>query len=289
MNSFKKIGICAPSSYVERAEIEAGVAALAARGVEVFVHEQAFARLGQSAGTAAQKVEALHDLYRDSSIDAIWAAGGGNRALQIVDDLDYDLIRANPKPLIGFSDVTALLNAITVRIGITNIHAQVFKNVARYAELGAVLAGDFTMDLRDARILNAGAARGRLFGGNLSVFQYLPATIKGDWLDGAILFLEDCHEEISRIDRMFIHLKSLGVFGRIGGLMLGGFTDLQDGGRPFGLSLEDIAREHCDAYNIPVLMDAPFGHGDRLSPLPIGGMAELDLTAAPLFSILHEG
>ena len=274
--TFKKIGICAPSSYVEREDIEAAKALIEARGIEVFVHPQSFARLHQSAGTPQEKLDALHDLYRDTSIDAIWAAGGGNRALQIVDDLDFDFIREHPKPLIGFSDVTALLNAITIKTGIPNIHAQVFKNAPRYAALDALLEHRFDMDLGGTNTLREGRVQGRIFGGNLSIFQYLPETFSGDWLDGAILILEDCNEEISRIDRMFLHLKRCGVFDRIGGLVLGAFTDLQDGARPFGFSLEEIVREHTNDGDFPVVMNAPFGHGDTLSPLPIGANAKLN-------------
>ena len=202
--------------------------------------------------------------------------------------LDYGLVRDNPKPLIGFSDVTALLNAITVHTGVTNIHAQVFKNASKYRELDALLAQNFEMDSAGSVVLQEGKSQGRLFGGNLSVFQYLPETLEGDWLDGALLFLEDCNEEISRIDRMLIHLKRCGVFERIGGLMLGEFTDLQDGARPFGFSLEEITREHTDGADMPIIMNAPFGHGNRLSPLPIGEIADLD-AAKQQVSILRGG
>lgn len=276
MKKFQKIGVFAPSSYVELCDIEAAKALMEARGCEVFVHPQTFAQHNQSAGTVQDKLEALHDLYADPSIDVIWAAGGGNRALLMVDHLDYKLIKANPKPMIGFSDVTALLNAITVKTGITNIHGPVFKNLPKHQELDSLLSGDYAMPLDGAMILQSGEASGRLFGGNLSVFQYLPETLGKDLLKGAILFLEDCNEELSRIDRMFIHLKRLGVFDRINALILGEFNDLQDSARPFGFSLEDIVREHLEGSTIPIIMDAPFGHGQKLHPLPIGAKAIID-------------
>ncbi len=275
MKDIRTIGICAPSSYVEREDIDAAAALMEARGYKVIIHPQAFERHGQLAGTAVQKIDALHALYKNPEIDVIWAAGGGNRALSIIDDLNYDLIAAHPKPMIGFSDVTALLNAITVKTGIANIHGPVFKNLPKHKELDSLLAHDFSMPLDNACILGNGEASGTLYGGNLSVFQYLPETLGLDFLNGAILFLEDCNEEISRIDRMFLHLKRLGVFDRISGLILGQFHALQDSARPFGLTLEDIVAEHLNVRDIPIIMDAPFGHGNDLHPLPIGMNAKI--------------
>lgn len=278
----KKIGVFAPSSYVEHDDIERGVATMRAYGIDVDVHPQTFLRHHQSAGTPAEKVDALHTLYRDPSIDIIWAAGGGNRAMHILDTIDIDLIRAHPKPIIGFSDVTALLNDITARAGLVNIHGPVFKNISKYQKqdmdaLASMLSGDEVgMPLNEARTIHGGRAEGRLLGGNLSVFQYMPQTMAADALDGAILFLEDCNEEVNRIDRMLLHLKRSGVFDHISGLVMGEFLNLQDSTRPFGFSLGDLVREHLGGRDIPIVMDAPFGHGERLSPLPVGGQALLD-------------
>lgn len=270
MNNFSKIGVFAPSSYVEKADIDASRVALEAHGYEVFVHPQTYARDNQSAGTVAEKLEALHSLYADPTIHAIWAAGGGNRALHILEGLDIDLIKANPKPMIGFSDVTALLNVITARTGIVNYHAPVFKHLHQEGVIARFLSSDFPLD--KAEILNAGKAEGRLFGGNLSVFQYLSADIP----DGAIIFLEDCNEELSRIDRMLLHLRRSGVFERAAGIVFGEFMDLADSARPFGFTIEDILREHTDGLDIPVVMNAPFGHGGNNYALPIGQSAALD-------------
>ncbi len=276
MNNFKKIGVCAPSSYVEKNDIDAAAAFLATQNIETFIHPQTFARHNQSAGTVQEKLKALHELYKDSSIDCIWAAGGGNRSLQLLDHLDYDLIRSNAKPMIGFSDTTALLNAITVKTDIINIHGPIFKNIHKYQNFEDLFSESTSMPLNNSKILKPGSAEGIVFGGNLSIFQYLPETLSGNWLDGAILCLEDCNEELSRIDRMFIHLKRLGVFNHINALILGEFTDLQDSTRPFGFSLEDIILEHTDDTKMPIIMNAPFGHGQSLHPFIIGKTAFLD-------------
>jgi muramoyltetrapeptide carboxypeptidase len=280
LNPGDTIGLMAPSSYVERADIEKSKALLEARGYKIFIHEQTYARHHQSAGTHSEKLEALHTLYVDKNIKAIWAAGGGNRSLYLLNDIDYALIKKNPKPLIGFSDVTGLLNAIYAHTGAINIHAQVFKNLHKNDCLETaldVLSGkSHSMNLESAQILNPGKTQGRLIGGNLSVFQYLVGTKDCPDLSGAILFLEDCGDEISRFDRMLAHLGRHGVFEKISGLVLGEFTDIQDTGRPFGFGLEDCLMENLKNRDIPVILKAPLGHGAQLSPLPVGGMAVLD-------------
>lgn len=278
----QKIGVFAPSSYVEVKDIDVAKKFMEAQGFTVSVHPQTFERQKQSAGTHQQKIDALHDLYRDENVDVIWAAGGGNRALHILDDLDFDLIRANPKPMIGFSDVTALLNGTTVKTGVVNIHGPVFKHMNTAQTLKQLQS---TMPLEKVSILRQGSAEGPLFGGNLSLFQYLPETLGRDFTNGAILFLEDCNEELSRIDRMLLHLKRLGAFDKAAGLVFGQFTDLQDSARPFGYTLEDIIREHTNGLNIPIIMNAPFGHGDDNYPFCIGQKTVLNADNKLHFSI----
>jgi muramoyltetrapeptide carboxypeptidase len=274
------IGVMAPSSHVEKADIERSAKRLEERGYRVFIHPQTFTRHNQSAGTQAQKLEALHTLWTDQNIHAIWAAGGGNRALHILDSLDFDLIRKNPKPLIGFSDITALLNGIYAHTNLPALHAPVFRNLhshRHFEETLALLEGQKPhYEMQTAETLNPGRAEGPLIGGNLSLFHYLPETLPGDICTGAILFLEDCNEELSRIDRMFLHLRRTGVLGRISALITGEFVDLQDSARPFGFTLEDIIREHTDGLPIPILINTPFGHGENLLPLPVGMRAALD-------------
>lgn len=274
------IGVMAPSSCVDRTDIEKSKAVLEERGYKVFLHPQTFARHHQSAGTHEQRLAALHELWARDDINTIWAAGGGNRSLYLLDNLDYDLFRRNPKNLVGFSDSTSLINAVHARSGLVTFHGQVFKNLYHFRQLGETLAlladeGD-PMPLDGAAVLQPGKATGRLVGGCLSLFHYLPGTPECPDLDGAILFLEDSSDHTSRFDRMFAHMKRMGVFRQIGGLALGEFHDLQEGARPFGFTLEDIVLECLDGRDIPVILGAPFGHGTNLFPLPVGAQAILD-------------
>lgn len=278
------IGVMAPSSRVETADLEAGVKALTDRGYNVFIHPQSFEQLHQSAGKTDQKVKALHDLAREPSIKAIVFAGGGNRALHVLDHLDYALIQKYPKIYMGFSDCTALLNAITAKSGIVTYHGPVVKRLPSNLQIDenfALLEGrtkEITM--HGAQILKrgAGSAKGILFGGNLSLVR----ALREDDLPkskGGILFLEDVSEEYSKIDRDFAALRRSGLLEKAGALVLGQFTDLRDSGTPFGFSFEDIVLEHTDGLDIPVLINAPFGHEKSLNlALPVGATVLLDDT-----------
>lgn len=274
------IGVCSPSSFVTPDDLADGISALESRGFRVEIHPQTYARWHQSAGTHTEKVVALHELFAAPHIKAIWAAGGGNRALHLLDRIDWDLIRAHPKPFIGFSDSTALLNAMAARAGLTTIHGPVLKRVRKGAELDhllKLLGGETVcLPMDEAEIFRPGIAQGPLFGGNLALIQCLVGTRDMPDGSGAILFLEDVGEEISRIDRGFAQLARAGIFRNIAGLVLGNFADMKDTGRPFGLTLRDIVAEHLDGRDIPIILNAPFGHSGPLYALPIGGQGKID-------------
>lgn len=282
LQSGDTIGIMAPSSRIDPADLQASVDLLTGHGYGVFIHPQTFEQLHQSAGTAEQKIKALHDLAQEPAIKAVFFAGGGNRALHMLDGIDYKLIKKHPKIYMGFSDNTAILNAITARCGIVTYHGPTLKRLARNPQADfnlRLLSGvEKSIPLTGAKHLREGGATGMLLGGNLSLFRYLVETEDMPNAKGAILFLEDIGEEYSRIDRDFCYLRRSGVLGKIGALVLGQFTDLRDSGTPFGFSLEDIVNEHTNGLNIPVLINAPFGHDIDLYALPIGQTVILEGT-----------
>lgn len=272
-----KIGVMSPSSYVERVDIEASTAVMEALGYEVFVHPQTYERLGQSAGNVLQKSLALQGLLMRDDIDVIWFAGGGNEALPLLESLNFQKIKAS-KPICGFSDNTSLLNAFADRVGGVHFHAQVFKNLHRMAAkdldymLGFMRGDIRTYSFDENAVLRGGEARGRLVGGNLSLVQYLPCLLSETYFDGSVLFLEDCNEELSKIDRMLAFLRASGVLARISGLLVGWFDALQDSGRPFGKDLNMMIAEHMQGYDVPIVVNLPFGHfvDSGFMALPVG-------------------
>lgn len=273
------IGVMAPSSRIDAADLENGANALRAKGYKVLIHPQCHAKLHQSAGTNEQKRDALHDLVRDPEVKAVFFATGGNRALHILDLLDYKMIKKHPKIYMGFSDNTALLNAIAAKSGLVTYHGPTVKRLPKNPQMDfnlSLLSGkESSIPMTGAKIFRDGSAKGTLIGGNLSLFQYLVESGEIPHPKGAILFLEDIAEEYSRIDRDFCYLRRCGLLEKIGGLVLGQFSDMRDSGTPFGFSFEDIIAEHTAGLNIPIVMNAPFGHDTDLYAMPIGRKAEL--------------
>lgn len=269
------IGVFAPSSWVEKEDIEKSKSLLEEKGFNVFVHPQTYERENQSAGTHLQKALAFQGLWQRKDVKAIWAAGGGNRCMHLLDIINFEKLK-EPKTLIGFSDVTALLNAVSTKTNIVTYHGPVFKNLPKYEQLDHLLGllehGHAEYPVKKENILNDGKAKGRLFGGNLSLFQYSST----DTTQNSIIFLEDCNEELSRIDRMLCFLKQSKVFENAAGLIFGQFTNLADSTKPFGYELVDIIKEHTEGLDIPILTNMPFGHGKDLYTFPIGQEAEID-------------
>ena len=280
LNKGDKIGVFAPSSWVEEDDIDKSIKTLEKRGYKVFVHPQTYERENQSAGTNMQKALAFQGLWMREDIKAIWAAGGGNRCMHFLETLKFEPVKRHAKILIGFSDVTALLNAVYAHTDTMTFHGPVFKNVHKHKELDHllnILSGEKEKyPLSKENILKSGKAEGKLVGGNLSLFQYLPETLPDAFYKDSILFLEDCNEEISRIDRMMMHLRRLKVFENINALVMGNFSTLTDSSRPYGYSLKDIILEHTEQYDFPILYEMPFGHGKHLYSMPIGAQTAID-------------
>ena len=277
----KTIAIIAPSS---RGEIDpANTSVLEARGISVVIHPQNALADNQSAGSAQERAHALMDVFRDPAIDAVMAARGGNRSMHILPHIDFDVIAANRKPFIGFSDSTALVNAFYAQCGLTGFHGPTLSRLARGTDeqidqMLAWMAGQPTsVDMPESIIINGGQATGPMVGGNLSMFTALLGTPYMPPLDGAILFLEDIGDQLSRYDRMLAQLRLAGVFDRVAGIMFGVMHVEGDSSvTPFGFSVMDILSEHTQGLSIPVLGDAPFGHKGPLWTFPVGGRATLD-------------
>ncbi len=273
----------APSSRVDRKLVAKAVTQLQAFGFQVYVHPQTYAKKGQSAGTAQQKADALHDLYRDPDIKAIFAAAGGNQAGGLLEKLDFALIQKNKKIIMGYSDVTVILNAIHKKTGAITFHGPTLQTIGRklpatqLKQTFNLLGGEAAdLPLKKSKVINTGTAHGKLIGGNLSLVTSLLGTPWQPDFRGAVLFLEDSGDELSRVDRMLQHLRNAGVLGQISGLVLGDFTGLTDkGSKPYGKTVEAMIREVTSGLNIPVIMNAPFGHGRDLYSLPVGAPAHL--------------
>ncbi len=269
------IGIIAPSSWHDPSLLSDTKSLFESNGFNVVFHPQTQERYGQFAGTPAQKISALHDYFKAPDINAVISLSGGNGAIHLLDLIDYDLIKKNPKIFMGFSDVTILLNAITAKTELVTFHGPSFARTvkidkAQQDQMLAVLTGQ-----NGSITINSNLnVTGRLYGGCLSPLQTLIGTPYAPDLNNAILILEDINDHLSRYDRMLGHMKQAGWLKNLSAIILGEFIKSQDSqDRPFGFTVEQIMQNN--APDTPLVTNAPFGHGDNLCTLPIG--AEITL------------
>ncbi|HUP49279.1 MAG TPA: LD-carboxypeptidase [Thermoanaerobaculia bacterium] len=293
------IGMVLPaSSTMESDNIAFAREQLEALGFQVVLGRHVFDRHGYFAGSDRDRAADINRMFADPKIDGIVCYTGGWGTPRILPLLDYDSIARNPKALVGFSDITALLNTIYQRTGLITFHGPVagstlnpysvenFRRVVMTAEPAGVLAPPEKRPQelvdRTNRILrlSPGKASGRLVGGNLTLIAALMGTPYEIDTTGAILFLEDVREEVYRIDRMLTQLALAGKLDRAAGVVFGRCTNC--GSRESGFSLEDILRDRLGSLPIPVISGLSLGHIENKLTLPVGGMATLDAGAGTL-------
>lgn len=294
------IALVNPSHAIhEREPYDLAAETLTAMGFKVVEGAHLRDRRGHLAGTDADRAADLNAMFGDPAIAGVLALTGGSGANRILPLLDYGLMRANPKFLGGFSDITALLNAVHARAGLVTFHAPVGVSTwnefsLRHFRAAAMEAQPLTLanprDLaglpapRDGRIrtLRAGLARGPLLGGNLAVLSAMAGSAYLPDFDGAILFLEEVNEFIYRVDRMLSTLKLAGVFDRLAGVVIGQFTRCTPG-EGFGtLTLDEVFDDWFLPLGVPVYRGAMIGHIARKFTVPLGVPAEMDATAGTI-------
>ena len=247
------------------------------------------------AGSDQQRADDLNGMFADDEVDAIFCVRGGYGSGRLLRDLDYQTIADNPKILMGYSDITAILNAIHVKTGMITYHGPIAgdnfssytyeqfqrlliepRQVTRIAEPPAFEQQPGVVE-RENRLtpIVPGQAEGTLIGGNLSLLVTLLGTPYEPDFDGAILFMEDVSEPPYSVDRMLTHLWLTGHLEQTAGIVFGKFTD--DGYDSNTLSMEQVLRERCEPLGIPTLRGAMIGHIEDQTVVPIGVRARLDV------------
>ena len=283
-------------------ELQIARESLEALGFKVRVGAHLLDRHGYLAGDDKARADDINKAFDDSSIAAVHAIRGGWGSARLLPYLDFDTIRRNPKVLIGYSDVTALLLAIVAKTGLVTFHGPIglgrwdaysldyYKRVLFNGEQ-VVYTNKQGLSDRNALVqiefrtqtIRPGKARGRLLGGNLTVLTaMLGSPYVPDWED-AILFTEDIGEDFYRIDRMLTQLKLAGVLGKIKGFVFGSCSECGPGDNNFGaLTLEEIFADHVKPLGIPAWQGAMIGHGHPQWTLPVGAEVEIDAAAGTM-------
>jgi muramoyltetrapeptide carboxypeptidase len=293
------VGLVLPASAAfEHDDVQIAKEQMELLGFKVVIGAHALDRHGYFAGKDRDRADDLNRMFADDRIAGIVCYTGGWGSPRVLPYLDYDLIARKPKVLIGYSDITALLNAIFQRTGLVTFHGPVgsstfdaytidnFRKVLMTPEPAGLLAppAKKATDLIDKtnRILrlSGGKASGRLAGGNLTMLASLMGTPYEIDTNGAILFLEDIREDLYRVDRMLTQLALGGKFDAMAGLAFGRCTDCGYKGPSF--SLEDILRDRFGSLRKPALSGLSFGHIEQKLTLPVGVLATLDGDAGTL-------
>lgn len=257
-------------------------------------------RFGYLAGRDEDRAADINAMFADPSVKAIMCTRGGWGVARLLPYLNFTMIAANPKPLVGLSDITGLHLALQARAGMVSFHGPTVMGgwgptaVASFKEV-LLDAGTPTWRVPVAQeprlvqrrgrtqLINAGKARGRMIGGNLTVMSALVGTPFLPDLRGAILILEDINEAEYRIDRMLTQLALAGHLRGLAGFVFGQCTDCKDtGGGYGGFLLSEILEQHIRPLGIPAFNGAWFGHIGDQPLLPLGAQVELDADARTL-------
>jgi muramoyltetrapeptide carboxypeptidase len=294
-----RIGLVAPAGpLLERDDLTRAEELCRALGYVPVLGRNAYRRHGYLAGTDDERVADLNQALQDPAIDAVWCIRGGYGAIRLLDRVDYEAIARRPKAVIGFSDITALLNAITRRTGVVTFHAPVaraamprfsrdhFEQVVGSAKaagrLARLPAPPDVLVPQENRIVTlvAGTAEGPLAGGNLTLLHCLVGTPYFPELEGAVLFLEDVGEDLYNIDRILAHLRLIGALQSLAGVLVGRFTQLDRASRDGALGFDEVLATYFEPLRIPVAYGFPIGHIEAQWTLPLGVRARLNAGAA---------
>ncbi len=297
LNRGDTVGLVSPSAATDDLlNLQLAREVLEALGLKVRTGAHYASRRGHLAGTDAERAGDLNTMFADTQIKGIICARGGSGAARILPLLDYDAIRRNPKVLLGYSDITALHNAIQARTGLVTFHgpngtgswnkfnADQFRRLFFDRELIQYQnESDDDKELvpRTNRIttLTGGKARGELVGGNLTVLTALAGSPYLPDFTGKILFLEDVSEAPYRVDRMFSTLKLMGALDKIAGVIFGECTDCSPGNGYGSLTLAQVLEDYIKPLGIPAYSGAMIGHIRRQFIVPVGGRVEMDADA----------
>ena len=280
------IAIISPSSATDTATINGGIRTLEKWGYHCVIGPNALNDYHGFAGTIDERLSDLLWALRNPSVKAIMCSRGGDGAAHLLARLSLDTLRQYPKPIIGFSDITALLCA-EARAGVKGIHGSMCWTLKTYEgndtisqTLRRMLQGELPTYRVAPHPLNIkGRAEGIVVGGNLSVYNDLAGSeFDPLLLDGIILFMEDTGEGMSKVDRMLHNIEVRGLLSHIRGIIVGQFNKYKHPENGFE-DMYAMLHEYMKHYQIPVCFDFPVGHAHlRNFPLLTGAKATLEVT-----------
>jgi muramoyltetrapeptide carboxypeptidase len=285
------IAIAAPASPPDKPKvIDAAIRRLKAYGFKIKPGRFLRERTGYLAGSDEQRAADINAAFTDPEVKGVFCLRGGYGSCRILPLLDYAAIRANPKPFLGYSDITAMHLAILAKSGLVTFHGSNASSAFEPANIATcermlVKGSDGLLFERDRvhksiRTVVPGKVSGRLIGGNFTCLLRLIGTPWQPDFRGAILFLEDTGEKAYRIDGMFTHLRLAGLLEQIGGLVLGQFD--YDADKREQARIAEVLPREAKRLGVPCVTGAPIGHFPSQVIVPQGVVAALDADAGRL-------
>lgn len=284
----KTFGIIAPASPGQGEDCAAGLQWLTAQGFTVRTGSTVCQQYGYLAARDEDRAADLHEMFANPDVDGIVCLRGGYGTMRLLELIDYELIRQNPKVFVGYSDITALHTAINQRTGLITFHGPMVESDMKQdmpAYTGdhflQAISSDQPLGLIDPpqeqrqRFITGGSAEGRLAGGNLSIIAAMMGTPYELDTEGKILCLEDVGEAPYRIDRMLTQLLLAGKLQSAAGIVVDVFSYCDEEGRPGSFTVEEVLTERLGGLEKPVLINVMFGHTPVKATLPFGAKARL--------------
>lgn len=281
------IGIVAPASFTRFENVLEAKKNIEAMGYKVVLGKCTEKKWYSYAGTDEERASEINGFFADKNIDAIVCMRGGYGCNRLIELVDFELIRKNPKIFVGYSDITTLHMAINEKTGLVTFHGPMAVsnftgdyNTDTYKNFVDLLSNpvekrEIKNFSKELEVISEGRASGRLVGGNLAT---LIATLGTEYdLDysGKILFLEEIGERSYRVDRFLNQLKKHGVFEKIEGVILGDFKDCPPASEN-DMTLQEVFEDYFKNLGKPVISNIESGHSEPMLTLPLGAMCEID-------------
>lgn len=286
------VAVTATAKKVDRENTLKGIDIVKSWKLNVVLGKNVFNSYHQFAGTDAERTADFQEMINNPEIKAIFVARGGYGSTRIIDQINFNPLKENPKWICGFSDITAIHLHLN-NLGICSIHSpmpsffySLNKNQLHW--LKELVFGERKKLSVDHHALNkTGHVTAKLIGGNLSMICHTIGTRSEIETKGNILFIEDVGEKLYHLDRMMIQLKRAGFLNNLAGLIVCQFTEMEDNGESFGFNANEIIHSHVVEYHYPLAFNFPIGHTKKNYAVPVG--MEVQLKVNDSGSVLNIG
>ena len=286
-----KVALIATAKRIEIGELDGAIREIESWGLQVVPGPNLYSIHNQFSGSDAQRTKDIQWAIDDPEIDAVVFARGGYGTARILDDIDWEGFKVNPKWLCGFSDLTALHAHVFHNFQIETLHSSMpifFQDGVTNEgseSLRKMLFGQTLSIQWDGHKLNRkGDAEAPLVGGNLSVICSIMGSESSMDYSGKILFIEDLCENLYHVDRMMVQLKRAGMLSNLKGLIVGQFTEMDDNEISFGKDANEIILDAVKEHKYPVTFDAPIGHVKRNMSIRHGAVVRHSNLEQPIVS-----